>query len=79
MLQALILELDGMSVEKVVQELAARGMFDRRIVEAHYIRAQMRVLTAGGMTRTAAMKHLADVLCCSYEKVRSLVYDRYIL
>lgn len=79
MLRPFIAELDGMSAESVVRALAERGMLNRRIVEAYYVRKEMERLTHHGMTRTAAMRQIADGLCCSYEKVRGFVYDKYIL
>lgn len=69
-------ELQGLSAPKTLAHLLDRGLLDRRACEAEAIRAETERLVRQGMPRCEAMELAAERFCCSYGKVRGIVYKR---
>lgn len=78
MLEAIVPESGRMSGTEVLRRLVECGAVDRRSVEAAFARAEVERRVRGGEGRCRAMDEVAFELCCSYEKVRSIVYSRNI-
>lgn len=58
------------------QELFKAGLIDRKRCEELSIRRRVEALTAAGHGRTEAMVFAAEEFCCSYEKVRKIIYAK---
>lgn len=69
-------ELLGVSPGKTLMHLLDRGLLDRRACEAEAIRAETERLVRQGVPRCEAMELTAERFCCSYGKVRGIVYGR---
>lgn len=69
-------ELRGLPARKALTHLLDRGLLDRRACEAQAIRAETERLVRQGMPRCEAMELTAERFCCSYGKVRGIVYKR---
>ena len=62
-------------VSLLLTSLYSEGFLDRRALEALYARSEVNRLVKEGQGRCRAMDEVADRLCCSYEKVRAMVYN----
>lgn len=66
-------ELNGRQMLKLMLD---EGLVDRRAAEALYARAEVERMMRNGTARCRAMEYVAEELCCSYEKVRAIIYAR---
>lgn len=66
----------SLSGREALEMLIAEGLVDRRALERCYARRRFDRLVAAGMGRCRAMDEVAHELCCSYEKVRTIIYAR---
>lgn len=69
-------EFRELTSEQTIESLISRGLLDRKVCEAQAIRAETERLVRQGMPRCEAMHVTAGLFCCSYGKVRGIVYDR---
>lgn len=60
--------------ENIVNFLIVKGFIDIKGVERFAIRKAVADLAEGGMPRCRAMDEVSYKYCCSYEKVRGLIY-----
>lgn len=65
---------DYASALKIADNLDNEGLIDRRALERLFARFETERLARCGMGRCRAMEEVAEQLCCSYEKVRNMVY-----
>lgn len=68
--------VQGEGAKQMLDMLCGLGLIDRRAAEAFHTRREMERLVRSGTPRCRAMHIIADRLCCSYEKVRAIVYAR---
>ncbi len=54
--------------------LLDRGLIDMRAAERAAVRARVAELQSRGAKRVDAMYRVAEEFCCSYEKIRSIIY-----
>ena len=73
--EALLGDLPGASPGQTLARLFSLGLIDRRACEAHAIRAETERLVRQGTPRCAAMEITARTFCCSYGKVREILYN----
>lgn len=59
-----------------IEYLYRNKLLNNRAIEQEVIRREVARLYAGGMRRCDAMVKVADMVGCSYEKVRALVYQK---
>ena len=76
LLRPIIAASESMTGAEAAEYIISRGLIDRRAVEREYVRTRMRRLTVEGMPRCRAMEEIADEICCSYEKVRGIIYSK---
>jgi len=69
-------EVEGLRPEAIVGHLFALGAIDRRSLEAYLIRKNVERRIRRGEGKCRAMDETAAEYCCSYEKVRSIVYRK---
>lgn len=58
----------------LLRQLTDRGLIDMRAVERAAVRARVAELQRQGTKRVDAMYYAAEEFCCSYEKIRSIIY-----
>ncbi len=58
----------------LLRRLLDRGLIDLRAVERRAVRARVAELQSRGAKRVDAMYRAAEEFCCSYEKIRSIIY-----
>lgn len=76
-MRPIVAAMKSMTGAEAAEYLMAHGLIDRRAAEREYVRERMQRLTVGeGMPRCRAMEEIADEICCSYEKVRGIIYSR---
>lgn len=75
--EALRRETGGALAADAAERLLERGLVDLRACERAAVRAEIDRLARGGASRCGTMHALAEVLDCSYEKVRSLYYESF--
>lgn len=73
----LLRELGGLEGERAVERLFELGVVNLRACEQRAVRIEIERLTAAGIPRCEAMHATAELLCCSYEKIRSYYYNSY--
>lgn len=76
MLGELTRSLRGRTPREVTAELLRFGVIDTRRLEAYLIRRDVALRTARGEGKCRAMDEVACDRCCSYEKVRRIVYEK---
>lgn len=59
-----------------LRRLMEAGLLDRKVCLKLAVRDRMEELGRQGVRRCDAMVWIADEFCCSYEKVRKIVYER---
>ncbi len=69
--------IEDLPAEKAVERLFELGLVNRRTCEQLAMRAEIERLERTGMARGRAMLATAEMLCCSYEKVRDSFYNAY--
>lgn len=74
LLHTLRREVRGMSAAQAVEFLLREELLDARRVEGLLIRREVAARTARGEGKCCAMEAVAEDFCCSYEKVRGIVY-----
>lgn len=67
-------EVHGGTKREMIGDLLARGLLDARACERIAIRRRVEAFERAGLLRGAAMERTAEHHCCSYEKVRAVVY-----
>lgn len=72
--RVLLAQLADRSPAEAAARLLALGLADRKACEALAVREEYRRLCLEGIPRCEAMYRTAERFCCSYEKVRSIVY-----
>ena len=60
---------------QLLAELDKMGLIDLKAAEALYAKREVDRLVRQGRGRCRAMEDVAETLCCSYEKVRKIVYS----
>lgn len=60
---------------EVLERLFERGLIDLKACERLAVRGAVDRLVRQGTPRCGAMHAVAEEFCCSYEKVRGIVYD----
>lgn len=60
---------------QTLTRLFSLGLIDRRACEARAIRAETERLVRQGTPRCEAMEISARTFCCSYSKVRDILYN----
>lgn len=58
----------------LLRRLLDRGMVDMQAAERGAVRARVAELQRLGERRVEAMYRAAEEFCCSYEKIRSIIY-----
>lgn len=61
--------------KEAVERLFDEGLIDRTACERRAIGAEVRRRTAQGRPLCEAMEETAERFCCSYGKVRKIVYE----
>lgn len=72
----LVRVMEGATPGEAARRLLDGGLVDLRACERELIRAEVAELVGRGMGRIRAMDEAADRFCCSYEKVRHIIYDK---
>lgn len=68
----------GDGARAMLELLCRQELIDRRAAEELFVHREMERLVRSGTARCKAMHRIADKLCCSYEKVRGMVYAPHI-
>ncbi len=58
----------------LLRRLLGRELIDMRAAERAAVRARVAELQRRGAKRVDAMYQAAEEFCCSYEKIRSIIY-----
>lgn len=74
LLEELRRELRGLSTTQALAYLLREGLLDLRRAEEAAIRRDVARRTARGEKKCYAMGETAYDYCCSYEKVRGIIY-----
>ncbi len=72
----LLEEVRGRDAAQVVMWLWDQGLMNVRSLECRAIRSRVERLVGEGRGRVRAMEQAAADFCCSYEKVRDIIYER---
>lgn len=72
---AILDEIRGQNIDQAIDRLFELGFLSPVRCEAHAMRRETDRLTRQGLGRCEAMEATAETFCCSYEKVRSAVYN----
>ena len=67
----------GLSVPELLDYLLREGIIDERKLEACAIRREVARRMAAGEKKCYAMGETAHEYCCSYEKVRGIIYRNH--
>jgi len=59
---------------ELLRRLLGQGLIDMRIAEREAVRERVAELQSRGAKRVDAMYQAAEEFCCSYEKIRSIIY-----
>lgn len=59
---------------ELLGRLLERGLIDLRAAERGAVRQRVAELQRSGSGRVEAMFQAAEEFCCSYEKIRSIIY-----
>ncbi len=76
LLQPVIAGIGALSGEALVKRLWSEGLLDVRALERRAIRLDVERRVRAGEGRCRAMDAVACDFCCSYEKVREIVYNK---
>ena len=74
LLDELRLDVRGLSAPKLLDYLLLEGIIDERKLEERAIRQEVARRMAQGQKKCYAMGETAHEYCCSYEKVRGIIY-----
>ncbi|WP_300749228.1 hypothetical protein [uncultured Alistipes sp.] len=74
LLDELRLAVRGLSAPKLLDYLLLEGIIDERKLEERAIRQEVARRMAQGQKKCYAMGETAHEYCCSYEKVRGIIY-----
>ena len=74
LLDELRLAVRGLSAPKLIDYLLLEGIIDERKLEERAIRQEVARRMAQGQKKCYAMGETAHEYCCSYEKVRGIIY-----
>lgn len=74
LLDELRLAVRGLSAPKLLDYLLLEGIIDERKLEERAIRQDVARRMAQGQKKCYAMGETAHEYCCSYEKVRGIIY-----
>ena len=74
LLDELRLAVRGLSAPKLLDYLLLEGIIDERNLEERAIRQEVARRMAQGQKKCYAMGETAHEYCCSYEKVRGIIY-----
>lgn len=74
-MQELFPACDRTSAEHIIEILSEKGLIDCRMAETLFARAEVERRVRNGRGRCRAMEEVASQLCCSYEKVRKIIYS----
>ncbi len=66
----------GMSGEEAVAHLMNAGLLNRRSCEREVVKREVARLQGEGLPRCESLIVAAERCCCSYEKARTLFYER---
>ncbi len=75
--RALAAEVAGMSARQAVEHLLREGLVSRRGCERLAVRREVGELEKRGVPRCEALEVAARSCCCSYEKARTLFYEKH--
>ena len=76
MLGSLVTENSPSSGFHLLRILESHGLIDERAAEAYYARREVLNLVRRGFGRCRAMEKVAERLCCSFAKVRKILYSK---
>ena len=65
-----------MTVRQTVELLYRQGLFNKHKIEQYVVRERVRNLCERGIKRCDAMAQVANERFCSYEKIRSIIYQK---
>ena len=74
LLDELRLAVRGLSAPNLLDYLLLEGIIDERKLEERAIRQEVARRMAQGQKKCYAMGETAHEYCCSYEKVRGIIY-----
>lgn len=74
LLDELRLAVRGLSAPKLLDYLLLEGIINERKLEERAIRQEVARRMAQGQKKCYAMGETAHEYCCSYEKVRGIIY-----
>ena len=77
LLRDALVEEVGTLDTRAAEQLILRGLLNRPACERLVVRREVARLAREGVPRCEALVVAADLLCCSYEKVRSYYYNTY--
>lgn len=75
-LQQLQQALQNRTPEQIVDYLWRSSLLNRTAIERLAIRKEYNQLVKQGMARCSAMESIAAKYCCSYEKIRFIIYKK---
>ena len=61
--------------ENLLEFLFSKGFIDSKVVERYTVRKEVLALLHSGMPRMRVIEELSYKYCCSFEKIRGIVYN----
>ena len=61
---------------QVIRALQEQGLLDERVIERYVARRAVEQLFEQGARRCEAIAAVAKMLCCSYGKIRGIIYQK---
>ena len=68
-------EVKGLSKQQAIELLFAKGLLSTMICERIAIRRDFEKHVSNGVPRCRAIEESSVTFCCSYEKVRGIIYN----
>lgn len=72
--QALCRSVEGLPAEEAIATLFKQGLFSKFQSERLLVRTSVARMESEGVTRFSAFRLMADVLGCSFSKIKNLYY-----
>lgn len=76
LLIALCNKIEAHTLTGAIEQMWDEGVLDRKALERLYIGTEIERRVRAGEAKTKAMEQLSEELNCSYEKVRTAVYQK---
>lgn len=77
LIDSIVDEIKGQSVRKILEHLLETGLISYTACERHAIKKYVDNLVHEGEGRMRAIDTCAALFCCSFEKVRGIIYNQY--